>query len=162
MTANRIDWNPMEAAGITEAPEAPAKPAEKPTKAPRKRAPRKAAPQIPPPSSPSDHLRGYALAGVGVMSVMSAGLNGYAHSLHATIAWAGWALGLIIPVVILLLGKVAGIAFKRNRRTLAYCTAAAGIGLLTGSPLLLAAPMAIAIDAGFVCAEYALTIADED
>jgi hypothetical protein len=121
-----------------------------------------------------DHLGRYAMAGVVTMSIMSAGLNGYAHSLHASVTWAGWALGLIIPVVILLLGKVAGIAYKRDRKTLAYCTAGAGIGLLvlsiwhctasiallTGSPLLLAAPMAIAIDAGFVCCELAVIEAE--
>lgn len=116
-----------------------------------------------------DHLYRYAVAGVAVMSALSAGLNGYANALGATIPLAGWILGLTIPAVILLLGKVAGVLWRRGRRRLAHATAAAGVGLLalsvwhcstsiallTGSPLLLALPMAVAIDVGFVCCELA-------
>lgn len=117
-----------------------------------------------------DHLHRHALAGVVLMAVMSGGLNGYAHSLHATVTWAGWVLGLLIPAIILILGKVAGTLWHRGRTKLAHVTAGAGVGLLTlsvwhcttsialltGSPLLLAAPMAVAIDLGFVCCELAL------
>lgn len=139
----------------------------------RSRAKKAATPQVQA-ERQNDRLGAYAIAGVSTMSIMSAGLNGYAHAQHATVAWAGWALGLIIPVVILLLGKVAGIAHKRGRKPLAYATAGAGIGLLilsiwhctasiallTGSPLLLAAPMAIAIDVGFCCCELAIIEAE--
>lgn len=130
--------------------------------------PRRLTRPAPPPAG--DRMGVYATAGVAVMSVLSAGLNGYAHAQHATVVWAGWGLGIAIPVIILLLGKVGGCLFHRGRKTLAYATGAAGVGLLvlsvwhcttsisllTGSPLLLAAPMALAIDLGFVCCELAL------
>ena len=116
-----------------------------------------------------DRLGAYATAGVVLMAVLSAGLNGYAHAQAASVTWAGWALGLVIPAIILLLSKVAGTLHRRGRLPLAYATAAAGVGLLvlsvwhcstsiallTGSPLALAVPMAIAIDLGFVCCELA-------
>jgi len=115
-------------------------------------------------------LTHYAVAGIAVMATLSAGLNGYANAQHSPVAWAGWGMGLAIPGVILLLGKVAGILYQRGFKPLAYVTAASGIGLLalsvwhcavsismiTGSDLLLAVPMAIAIDVGFVCCELAV------
>src|SRR4051812_44175793 len=76
----------------------------------------------------NDHLHAYAVAGVVVMSVLSAMLNGYANSLHATIPWAGWMMGLTIPAIILLLGKVAGILHVHGVKRLAYVTASSGIG----------------------------------
>jgi hypothetical protein len=111
----------------------------------------------------------WAVAGVAVMSALSAALNGYDHAQHAPSAVAGWLMGLSVPAIILILGKVAGLAFKRGYQALAYTTAAAGVGLLalsvwhcaasiaalTGSPVALALPMAVAIDVGFVCCEYA-------
>lgn len=119
-----------------------------------------------------DHLTHYANAGVVVMAVLSALLNGYANAQHAEIGWAGWGMGLVIPAIILILGKVAALLYKRRQTRLAYVTASVGVGLLalsvwhcslsiaalTGSPLLLAAPMAIAIDCGFVCCEVAALI----
>jgi hypothetical protein len=103
------------------------------------------------------------------MSALSAGLNGYANAQHAPYAWAGWLVGIAIPAIILVLGKVAGLCWRRGNRPLAYATAGAGVGLLglsvwhcassiallTGSPLFLALPMAVAIDAGFVACEIA-------
>jgi len=117
----------------------------------------------------TDGLRFYATASVIVMALLSAVLNGYANSLHAAVEWAGWAMGIIIPVIILILGKVAGLLFKRSNMRAAYWTGGIGIGLLflsvwhvatsiaavTGSPLLLAMPMAVAIDCGFVACEVA-------
>jgi hypothetical protein len=117
----------------------------------------------------ADRLQTYANSGVGIMAVLSALLNGYANAQHATIPWAGWGMGLVIPVIILVLGKVASLLYKRGQHRAAYITAGCGIGLLalsvwhcslsiaqlTGSPLLLAAPMAVAIDCGFVCCEIA-------
>jgi hypothetical protein len=103
------------------------------------------------------------------MSLLSAGLNGYANSMHASVEWAGWAMGIVIPAIILILGKVAGILYKRRQNQLAYLTAGAGIGLLllsvwhcassiallTGSDIIAAVPMAVAIDVGFVACELA-------
>jgi len=116
-----------------------------------------------------DHLTCYANAGVGVMAVLSALLNGYANATHAEVAWAGWAMGLVIPVIILVLGKVASLLWKRGEGRAAQITAGVGVGLLflsvwhcatsiaalTGSPLVLSLPMAVAIDCGFVCCEWA-------
>jgi hypothetical protein len=123
---------------------------------------------------PNDHIRAYAYAGVGLLSVLSAGLNGYANSLHSPIEWAGWMMGISIPLVILILGKVAGLQYRRGFRRAAYITGGTGVGLLflsiwhcatsisilTGSPIMLAVPMAVAIDAGFVCCEVAVIMAD--
>ena len=117
----------------------------------------------------NDHLFRYANAGVVIMAALSAALNGYANSLHASIPWAGWGMGIIIPIIILILGKVAGLLYKRGKLKMAKATAGVGIGLLalsvyhcsqsiailTGSDWRLAVPMAIAIDCGFVCCEIA-------
>jgi hypothetical protein len=103
------------------------------------------------------------------MSALSALLTGYANAAHAEVAWAGWGMGIVIPVIILILGKVAALLFKRGKVREAKITGAVGVGLLalsvwhcslsiaalTGSPILLALPMAIAIDAGFVACEWA-------
>jgi hypothetical protein len=125
----------------------------------------KAAPKL----KHDDHLFTYAYTGVAMMAVLSAGLNGYANSLHATVEFAGWAMGVVIPAIILILGKVAGILWKRRQNNLAYVTAGAGIGLLllsvwhcacsiamlTGCHIIAAVPMAVAIDVGFVACELA-------
>lgn len=111
-----------------------------------------------------------AMIGVGVMAILSALLNGYANSLHAPVAWAGWGMGIATPVIVLLLGKVAGSKWTVDQRQMAYLAGGAGVGLLllsvwhcaesialiTGSPLLLAAPMAVAIDIGLIACELAI------
>lgn len=151
----------------------PAKPARKP------RVPRKpAAKPVPAPAKPagSDRLHAYAYTAVAVTAVLSALCNGYANSLQATIPWAGWAIGLAIPGIILLLAKVAGLLWKRGHRQLALVTGGTGVGLLllsvwhcavsisllttgeTGWGLLLSLPMAVAIDAGLVCCEVAALV----
>jgi hypothetical protein len=113
----------------------------------------------------------YAAAGVAIMAITSMGLNGYAFSLHATVPVAGWALGVIIPVFVLILFKVAGDKFTAHKG-FALLTGVTGSGvlllsvwhcsesiaLLTGSPLLLALPMAVACDIGLVCCEVALLL----
>ncbi len=137
------------------------KPARKPA---AKRQPRKVATV-----KANDNLRHYANAGVIIMAALSALLNGYANATHATVAWAGWCMGIVIPIIILILGKVAALLFKRGKVSNAKATGAVGVGLLalsvwhcslsiaalTGSPILLALPMAVAIDAGFVACEFA-------
>jgi hypothetical protein len=119
--------------------------------------------------------------GVYVCVITSALLNGYANSLHATIAIAGWMLGIMIPLLVLILSKVAGMQHRRraslrvNKRVimLAYVTAAVGacllvlsvwhcacsLALLTGSHITMALPMAVAIDCGLVACELDIVLA---
>jgi hypothetical protein len=120
----------------------------------------------------SDHLRHWALGGVGLMVVLSALLNGYANAQHATVYLAGWMMGLVIPCIVLLIFKVAGLLYKRQRMRGSYTMFTIGTGLLflsvwhcstsiallTGSPLLLSLPMAIAIDCGLVGCEIAALV----
>jgi hypothetical protein len=144
-------------------------------KQPRKPRAKKTPVAEPAVATKSDHLWHYATAGVAVNAGLSMLLNGYANAQHATVPWAGWGMGLAIPVIILLLAKVAGLLYRRGHRHLAAVTAGSGIGLLalsvwhcassiallTGSGLFLAVPMAIAIDAGFVCCELSALYGEE-
>lgn len=117
-------------------------------------------------------LERWALFGVVLMVVMSAGLNGYANSQHATVPWAGWLMGIAIPVLVLILAKVAGLLMRMGKRlqmlarvtfgvtiallALSVYHCGMSISLLTGSDLWLSLPMAVAIDGGLVCCELAL------
>jgi hypothetical protein len=146
--------------------------AEKPK---RVRKPRAKKPPVVQPVPRVDHLWQYATAGVAVNALLSALLNGYANAQHATVAWAGWAMGISIPVIILLLGKVAGLLYHRGYQPLSVVTAGSGVGLLvlsvwhcatsisllTGGSLFLAVPMAVAIDVGFVACELAALYGEE-
>ena len=119
-----------------------------------------------------DSLKVWANCGVWFMLGLSALLNGYANAQHATVGWAGWGMGMAIPLIILILAKVGGLTYKRGVKSVAYAAAVAGIGLLllsvahcslsisllTGANTVLAAPMAIAIDAGLVVCELAVLI----
>ncbi len=87
--------------------------------------------------------------------------------------WAAWTLGVLIPAGVLALGRWASLLYIRDRRTLAvmvgsvaaallvlslwHCTES--VALLTGSPLPLAACMAIAVDAGMAACEVSVTLA---
>ena len=120
-----------------------------------------------------DNCKRWAYAGVALMAVMSAWLNGYANAQHATIWIAGWAMGIAIPVLVLILARVAGLQYRRGNLTMAKAGAGVGVALLvlsiwhcatsialiTGSGIWLALPMAIAIDAGLVYCECA-TLSD--
>jgi hypothetical protein len=53
-------------------------------------------------------LKLWARAYIGMSIALSMGLNAYAFGLHATIPAAGMALGLVVPVLVLMLGRVAG------------------------------------------------------
>ena len=126
------------------------------------------------PVTHNDNMVKWANGGVLLMATLSAALNGYANSQHATVPAAGWGMGLVIPLIVLVLAKVAGKQLRRKQRRRAAFTAAAGVGLLAlsvwhcaisislltsgiASPgaLVLALPMAIAIDCGLVSCEVA-------
>ncbi len=138
----------------------------------RKRTPKAAPTQAAPTPKPvrQSKVAAWAKFGVGLSLVLSAGLNGYANSQHATVAWAGWAMGFAVPVLVLVLSKVAGETHRSNKRSVSLFAAGSGaallalsvfhcaesIALLTGSHLILAVPMAVAVDAGLVACELAL------
>jgi hypothetical protein len=108
--------------------------------------------------------------GVGLMLALSAGLNGYANAQHSPVAWAGWLMGLAVPVIVLVLAKVCGEKWRAGQKPVARFAGSSGaallllsvwhcsesIALLTGSPVALAFPMAVAIDMGLVACEAAL------
>jgi hypothetical protein len=110
------------------------------------------------------------------MSALSAGLNGYANAQHSPVAWPGWLMGLAVPVIVLTLAKVAGEKWRAGQRRVGGLAGASGvallflsvwhcansIALLTGSPLALAMPMAVAIDCGLVACEIALITEAQD
>ncbi len=112
----------------------------------------------------------WATFGVGFTLVLSALLNGYANAQHAPLPFAGWLMGISIPVIVLTLAKVAGEKYRDGQRPVAYLAGGSGIALLflsvwhcsesiailTGSGLVLAVPLAVAIDAGLVAMEIAL------
>lgn len=126
------------------------------------------------------HSHMWSHIGVYLCVFTSALLNGYANSMHATVPVAGWMLGIMIPCLVLILSKVAGLQHRRkasiriNKKILplAYATACVGacllvlsvwhcacsLALLTGSHIMLALPMAIAIDCGLVCCELDVII----
>ncbi len=101
---------------------------------------------------------------------LSAALNGYANSQHAPNALAGWMMGVSIPVLVLVLSKVAGEKWLKGHKFPARLAGGSGlsllalsvyhcaesIALLTGSPLWLALPMSVSIDVGLVACEVAL------
>jgi hypothetical protein len=132
----------------------------------RRRQSRKTKPAV----TPGVHTRPWATFGVLFTLLLSAGLNGYANSLHAPEAWAGWLMGLAVPVLVLTLSKVAGEKFRAGQKPVAWLSGGSGIALLflsvwhcansiavlTGSGLLLAVPMSVAIDCGLVACEIAL------
>ncbi len=117
-----------------------------------------------------DNTKAIALFGVVFMSVMSGVLNGYANAQHAPVPFAGWLMGLAIPIIVLVLGKVAGNKYKKGQKHMAWLAGGSGLGLLflsvwhcsesiaalTGSGLFLAIPMAVAIDCGLVACELAI------
>lgn len=118
----------------------------------------------------------WALFGVALTLVLSAGLNGYANAQHAPNPWAGWIMGVAVPVLVLVLSKVSGEKFRAGQRPVALLAGGSGvallflsvwhcansIALLTGSGLFLAVPMAVAIDCGLVACEIALVTEPRD
>lgn len=149
-------------------PETPT-PAAKPKRVRKPKA--KPAPAAKPAQTPAaDPAAVWARFGVVFTLTMSAGLNGYANAQHAPAAWAGWLMGVAVPVLVLVLSKVAGERWRAGRRPVAWFAGGSGVALLalsvwhcansvallTGSGLALAVPLAVAIDAGLVACEMAL------
>lgn len=97
-------------------------------------------------------------------------LENYANAQHSPIAILGWLMGVSIPVIVLTLAKVSGEKYRDGQRPVAYLAGGSGIALLflsvwhcsesisiiTGSPLLLAFPLALAVDMGLIACEVAL------
>jgi len=135
-----------------------------------KRKPAKRRKPLPARGTHATSVKRWAAFGVGLMLVLSAALNGFANSLHSPVAWAGWLMGLAVPVIVLVLAKVAGEKYRAGQKPVAWFAGGSGIALLflsvhhcshsiaalTGSPVALALPMSIGIDCGLVACEVAL------
>ncbi len=79
-------------------------------------------------------------------------------------------MGIAVPVLVLVLSKVCGEKFRAGQKPVAWFAGGSGIALLflsvwhcseaiallTGSPVALALPLALAIDCGLVACEVAL------
>ena len=116
-----------------------------------------------------DGSKQWAYGGVALMAALSMGLNGMSFGSHAPAAAAGWMLGIAIPGIILILARVAGLKWKAGKAQIAKVGAAVIVSLLalsvwhcaesiaalSGSPVWMALPMAIAIDCGLVYCEAA-------
>lgn len=147
----------------------PASPAKRTTKAVTSTAAKPEPATTPKPTANLSTVR-WATFGVVFMCVLSAGLNGYANAQHSPIAILGWMMGVSIPVIVLTLAKVCGEKYRDGQRSMAYLAGGSGVALLvlsvwhcaesiaiiTGSPVLLAFPLALAIDAGLISCELAL------
>lgn len=134
----------------------------------KKKPKRKPRPKRKPKVSDDSYLP--ALAGVGIMLTLSALLNGYANAKHSPVAWAGWGMGIVTPVIVLILAKVAGGKWRAGQQIMAHLAGWSGVGLLllsvwhcaesittiTGSQFLLSVPMAVAIDIGLISCELAI------
>lgn len=121
-----------------------------------------------------DRTKEVAMTGVALCGILSAALNGYQHSLHSPEVYAGWALGIAVPVLVLILGRVSGGCWRRGHNAVAWSAALSGVALLalsvyhcseaiailTGSPLALAVPLAVAIDCGLVSCEIAVIVTE--
>lgn len=111
----------------------------------------------------------WAHAGIAVCVVLSAGLNGYANSMHAPQGMGvfAWMLGIVIPCLVFILARVGGTQYTMGAIKLAYFTASMGGGLLvlsvahcaaslsmlTGMTTWMGYAMAVAIDGGLVACE---------
>jgi hypothetical protein len=116
-----------------------------------------------------DGLTRWAYAGVGGTLALSGWLNGLAFAQAAPSPVHGWALGVAIPVMLLVFSRVAALLYAQGRRVLAYCGAGACVSMLalsvqhcavsiarlTGEHVALAALMALAIDTGLIVCELA-------
>jgi len=110
--------------------------------------------------------------------VMSMGLNGYANAEHAAegLTVAAWCMGIAIPIIVLGLSQLAGLLWRMNHMRPAQVTGVVACVVLllsvyhcstsimatTGSPIWLAVPLAIGIDAGLVCSKLAILLAEKE
>jgi hypothetical protein len=53
-------------------------------------------------------LQRWARAYIGLSVGLSMGLNAYAFGMHASVMWAGVMLGFVLPILVLILGRIAG------------------------------------------------------
>ena len=109
----------------------------------------------------------WAYGGVGGSLAASAVLNGLAFAEHAGSPWLAWGLGLAVPGFVLVVSRVAALAWARGERGLAGAGGVATLAVLllsvqhlavsisriTGEHWLPAAFMALAIDLGLVVCE---------
>jgi drug/metabolite transporter (DMT)-like permease len=123
-----------------------------------------------------DNLNRWATAYVALSAVMSMVLNAMANGHHAREGqvWMAYAMGALIPVLVLLLGRVAGLLHRRKKPRMSKCVGGIGvvllllsvfhctesIGALTGSNWVLAAALAIGIDCGLVACEVVSVVED--
>jgi hypothetical protein len=126
----------------------------------------------PAPSAPA--VGKWAHGYVALAGAASCGLNALANVQHAPAGYAipAAALGIFVPVAVLLLGRTAGLLFRAGFRPLAYCVGsvaavvlalsvvhcAASVALLTGSHWLLSAALAVGVDCGMIGCEVAATL----
>jgi hypothetical protein len=110
--------------------------------------------------------------------VMSMGLNGYANAENAKegLAVAAWCMGIAIPVIVLGLSQLAGLLWRLKHTRPAQITGGVACVVLllsvyhcstsimdtTGSPIWLAIPLAVGIDAGLVCSKLAILLAEKE
>ena len=93
-------------------------------------------------------VKRWAGFGVGLMLILSAALNGYANAQRSPVAWAGWLMGVSVPVIVLTLAKVCGEKFRAGQKPIARFAGIRGrllilsvwhcsqsIALRTGSPV---------------------------
>lgn len=113
---------------------------------------------------------------VGITVLMSMGLNSLANSQHApaSMQWASCSIGAVIPVLVLLLGRIAGLTHKAGQLRLSYMVGGIGVAvlllsvhhcqmsiqLLTGSNWMLSTMLAVGIDCGLVACEIVSVVGD--
>lgn len=109
----------------------------------------------------------WAYSGVGLTLALSAWLNGLAFS-SVTGGAAGWVLGVVVPVLVLVFSRVSVGAWEGRRRgpavlaglaalsilALSVQHLAASIAGLTGESIVTAYLMAVAVDVGLVACEW--------
>lgn len=114
-----------------------------------------------------DALMRWARWGITLSVVLSAGLNGYANAELAAVPVAGWVIGVWVPILVVILARVAGGCRVRGWNGLAGAGAAVVVALLalsvshcarafhvlTGCDYLSSVLMAVGIDCGLVVCE---------
>lgn len=123
-----------------------------------------------------DNLNRWAHGVVGLSAIMSMVLNSMANAKHAPqgTIWLAYAMGALIPILVLMLGRVAGLLYRRKNKRFAYVVGGIAIVLLllsvfhctesitvlTGSHWLLASAWAIGIDCGLIACEIVSVVED--